>query len=384
MSRLARCAISILLGFNVVIFVAPLRAQTYENLHSFQRTDGKWPSVGVILDPEGNIFGLASWGGTYGFGSIYKLSAPSNGFSTINFFQGKDGAGAIGRLARSSSGDLFGTTLRGGEGTLGTVFEVKAGSSSIVSHNLAPTLGYPESGVVLDTSGNLYGTATLDGAYNEGGVFEISARGKYSLLHSFDPGSDGYGALSLVRDSAGTLYGANTYGGPYGAGSVFSLDTSGNFRVIHAFTNGSDGGIPDSGLMIDAQGNLYGTTGGGGGSAGLIFKLDSSGEETVLYAFDGVVGNGPLGPLVADEQGNLYGTTEGGGSYNFGTVFKLDTAGNLTVLHNFTDDGTDGFTPSGGLARDKSGNLYGTATYGGTGICSGPYRGCGTVFKITP
>jgi uncharacterized repeat protein (TIGR03803 family) len=236
----------------------------------------------------------------------------------------------------------------------------------------------------MDAAGNLFGTATLGGAFKNGGIFELSTSGKYSILHSFNATTDGYGSWGLVRDAAGTLYGTNTYGGPNGAGSVFSLDTSGNFRVIHAFTGGSDGDLPDAGLMIDTHGNLYGTTGGGGGSAGVIFEMDkSTGAETVLYSFDGVVGNGPEGPLVLDEQGNLYGTTVGGGVYNSGTVFRLDPAGNLTVLHNFGYF-PDGITPYAGLARDSSGSLYGTTFYGGTGTCGQEYYGCGVVFEITP
>ena len=137
--------------------------------------------------------------------------------------------------------------------------------------------------------------------------------------------------------------------------------------------------------MIDSQGNLYGTTSGSLGSCGLIFKFDSAGVETVLYAFNCVVGNGPNGPLVLDGQGNLYGTVLGGGvAYDSGIVFKLDREGKLTVLHSFFRNGGDGYSPYAGLVRDRSGNLYGTTYYGGTGRCGTEYTGCGVVFEIAP
>jgi uncharacterized repeat protein (TIGR03803 family) len=43
-------------------------------------------------------------------------------------------------------------------------------------------------------------------------------------------------------------------------------------------------------------------------------------------------------------------------------------------------DGADGANPTGGLAFDKTGNLYGTTSVGGTGCGS---QGCGTVFKLS-
>jgi len=53
----------------------------------------------------------------------------------------------------------------------------------------------------------------------------------------------------------------------------------------------------------------------------------------------------------------------------------------LTVLHTFTG-GTDGLSPSGGLIRDKYGNLYGTTYNGGDGGCLS--YGCGIIFKVKP
>ncbi len=49
------------------------------------------------------------------------------------------------------------------------------------------------------------------------------------------------------------------------------------------------------------------------------------------------------------------------------------------VLHTFT--GPDGYGPVGQLVRDSAGNLYGTASAGGSGICTGQ-SGCGAAFKL--
>jgi uncharacterized repeat protein (TIGR03803 family) len=105
--------------------------------------------------------------------------------------------------------------------------------------------------------------------------------------------------------------------------------------------------------------------------------------ETVLYSFTGKPdGANPVAGLAIDKSGNLYGTTTAGGSKGNGTVFKLAiptvTGGEWTeeVLYNF-GTGTDGTTPIAEVTFDATGNLYGTTSAGGS-------YGYGTVFQLTP
>ena len=101
---------------------------------------------------------------------------------------------------------------------------------------------------------------------------------------------------------------------------------------------------------------------------------------TVLVAFDYGNGETPGGTLARDSSGNLYGTTSGGGdgTHNDGTVFRVNPAGELAVLYNFS--GNDGEDPGFGVVLDSSGNLYGATA----GEVSGSEEGegvCG-VFKL--
>lgn len=106
---------------------------------------------------------------------------------------------------------------------------------------------------------------------------------------------------------------------------------------------------------------------------------------SVFYSFTGNGDGGyPLAGLVIDGSGNLYGTASWGGSITncstgCGTVFEIDSSGNDTTLYTFAG-GTDGAIPEAQLLMDSQGNLYGT-TYngGGSANCS---NGCGTVFKV--
>jgi len=108
----------------------------------------------------------------------------------------------------------------------------------------------------------------------------------------------------------------------------------------------------------------------------VVFKLNGNGKEKVLYSFTGGAdGADPQAGLVRDSSGNLYGTAFYGGAYGWGVVFKVDTTGAETVLYSFTG-GSDGGEPLAGLLRDSAGNLYGT-TYGGA-------YGWGVVFMLDP
>jgi uncharacterized repeat protein (TIGR03803 family) len=72
----------------------------------------------------------------------------------------------------------------------------------------------------------------------------------------------------------------------------------------------------------------------------------------------------PSGELAIDGGGHVYGTTQYGGANNKGTAFQL-TPGkgwNHNILYSFCSQANcaDGAQPQAGMIIDKSGNLYGT------------------------
>jgi uncharacterized repeat protein (TIGR03803 family) len=97
---------------------------------------------------------------------------------------------------------------------------------------------------------------------------------------------------------------------------------------------------------------------------------------SLVHSFSGGSDGGiPLAGFTIDGAGNLYGTASYGGSSGSGVVFKVNTRGEVRVLHNFTG-GTDGAKPEASLIMDVAGNLFGTTAAGGA-------AGAGTVFKVT-
>src|SRR5205085_852071 len=115
-----------------------------------------------------------------------------------------------------------------------------------------------------------------------------------------------------------------------------------------------------------------------------VFKLDVTGKKSVLHNFIEIDGWPTDGywpqDLRGDSAGNLYGVTYGGGA-SFGVVFKIDPNGIFTVLSDLPAGPTNGWGPTGALAKDSNGNLYGVTLYGGDLTCDADY-GCGVVFKV--
>jgi uncharacterized repeat protein (TIGR03803 family) len=111
----------------------------------------------------------------------------------------------------------------------------------------------------------------------------------------------------------------------------------------------------------------------------LLSATASATSESVLHNFTGGADGGyVLRSLVFDQSGNLYGTAYFGGTYGAGTVFELSPAQgswSLTVLYNFTG-GADGANPASPLIFDAAGNLYGTTDSGGA-------NSKGTVFELS-
>lgn len=261
--------------------------------------------------------------------------------------------------------------------------------TKITLHSFSgPDGAFPNAPLLLDASGNLYGSTYQGGAHARGTVFRLVPDGTETVLYSFRSAPDATGPNGgLIRDDQGNLYGTTRNNGGSLSGAVFQVTPDGKEKVLHAFTNSPDGKEPMTGLARDVDGNLYGTTYYGGDlprsfGHGIVFRLTPDGAETVLYTFTGGIdGSHPNSTLIRDGGGNLYGTTFNGGAFGFGTVFVVAPDGTERVLHSFTGE-ADGAYPAGGLLRDGSGNLYGTATYGANPACANG-SGCGIVFKLT-
>ena len=338
--------------------------------------------------------------------AVFALSLATATAATTNVifsFEEGEGEYADTDLETDSAGNIYGTTVLGGDFGGGTVFQLSPTANGWV-HTVLYSFtggadgGEPYKGVTIDREGNLYGTAVTGGSGScEGGcgvAYKLTNSGgawTQTVIHAFTGGDDGSGpGARLTVDQSGNVYGMAPTGGAFGSGTIYKIHQvhggAWTLRVIHAFTGGADGGTGSAGRMILRNGHLYGaaTTGGTYGS-GVVFELTPRGvgewDFRTLYSFrgqpDGVF---PYGALLFDASGNIYGTTYYGGTNGIGAVYKLSRRPlgewNENVLYSFQDDGADGNSPISNLVFDGAGNLYGTTSEGGLGS--------GTIFKLSP
>jgi uncharacterized repeat protein (TIGR03803 family) len=402
--RTANATLTLAINLTLLALATPsLLGQTFTVLYSFTGNNdtGANPYAALIRDQAGNLYGTTlRSSSTIANGTVFKLDAA--GAPTILHIFGSrgDGTKPYAGLLRDNWGNLYGMTPygEGRKAANGVVYRIDTTGKETLLHRFTGGNdgGNPRGGLIRDDAGNLYGGTRLGGTHGCGVVFKIK-NSVGTVLYSFtgsEVNNDGCSlAGDLVRDEvSGNLYGTTSFGGNLpSCGTVFKLDTGGNETILHAFncSGATDGSEPQAGLILDSVGYLYGTTMNSSPTgAGTVFKIDTAGSSySILYTFSGGADGGtPLGPVIVDNAGNLYGTTRYGGNLSCnaplgcGVVFKLDSKGSETVLHAFSF-GADGALPSGGLARDGVGNLYGTAPRGGSTACP---SGCGVVFKITP
>jgi uncharacterized repeat protein (TIGR03803 family) len=249
----------------------------------------------------------------------------------------------------------------------------------------------PEAEPIVDAEGNLYGTTPSGGSNHTfcnlgcGTVFKVTASGVLSVLHYFQAPPDGVNPqTSLFRDAAGNLYGSTVEGGAVGCGTIFKITPANVETVLYSFTCGADGSEPSS-VVVDSSGDIYGTS-QTASLAGLVFKLNASNTFSVLYSFcsaaDCADGELPSGGLTRDKKGNLYGATAFGGAFQGGTLFKVTPTGVETVLHSFGGEPGDGAEPYYNLVHNATGTLYGVTVLGGANdpLDEGPG---GTLFAIS-
>lgn len=434
LSRAISGVASIALAMAIVLaltmaWIPAAQAQTFTVIHTFSWLEGSFPATGLTIDAAGNLYGTTAQGGANNSGTVFELSNGGSGWvlNTLYSFTWGSSGGAVpqGRVTVAQDGSVYGTAIYGGIGECfehygcGTVFHLtRSGQSPETDWNLTVLHSFsgksdganPQGDLTFDESGSIYGIAGGGGSpggdclwgtpYSCGTVYKLTPSSDSwlaSVLHYFHVDVAGYGSVDgasprggVIFDRSGNLYGVTLQGGRYGGGTEYQLSPSGSGwteQILHGVGLG-----PSGGLIMDASGNLYGTTSNGGkNNGGTVFELTAAkGSWTYTTIFRSFPVNGtdcsqgwcgPQAKLVMDTAGNLYGTTQGGGAYGAGTVFKLTRASVgwvYTSLHDFTGQGgSDGAFPVSSLIFDANGNLYGTASEGGTG-------NNGTVFEITP
>lgn len=102
-------------------------------------------------------------------------------------------------------------------------------------------------------------------------------------------------------------------------------------------------------------------------------------------------GGYPTGHLAADGQGNVYGTTNGGQVQGAGTIWKYSPSSGLTTLffsgpiyvYTSGNGSVVGAAVGSGVSLDSQGNLWSSTLGGGIGFQNGGNAGNGTLYELT-
>jgi len=368
---------------------------TFNTLVNFYRpTTGAYPLGSLVQGPDGNLYGTTSQGGTYDFGTVFRIT-PSGRLTTLYNFCSQsgcpDGNGPGAGLVQATDGNLYGTTTFGGAHDAGTVFKISLSGALTTLYNFCAQPGcadgeFPLAGVIQASDGNFYGTTEEGGASSfYGTVFKITPSGSLTTLYSFcaqpNCADGGIPFAGVIQATDGNLYGTTESGGDFSEGTVFKITPTGTLSVLYSFCaqpKCTDGARPYVGVTQGSDGNLYGTTYSGGASdLGTVFKISPGPELSVLHSFcttDCDDGQSPDASLIQGIDGNFYGSTASGGIHSRGTLFEITPSGALTTLHSF--DYTHGSSPEAALVEATDGTFYGTAQNGGAHFF-------GTVFSLS-
>jgi uncharacterized repeat protein (TIGR03803 family) len=388
---------AILLLTCVLISITGAGAATYKTLYSFNQDASYWPFANLVIDQNGNLYGVAAYGMETS-GTIFQLTPSPAGwsYSILHQFQLRDpnGEEPLGGLVIDEAGTLYGTasfTSDGGSGC-GSIFKLSPSDGFAVVHFFSGIDGCSPQANLNYRQGSLWGTTVAGGSEGQGTVFSIATSGGAIDSYSFEKtrGASPLGGVNRWN------YGTTNSGGRSGRGNIYRLDPVKRLVSTYSFTvDGPAGYSPRGDLLAMYIGKvrmMYGTaSSGGSGGGGTVYQLREREEGSeqwqmrMLHSFSGADGGNPLAGLVADAVGNLYGTTSQGGDWNCGTVFKLspgkNTTWNYKVVYSFHSDHNlgqfDGCHPSSGLVLDSAGNLYGTTLSGGD-------WDLGAVYQIAP
>lgn len=228
------------------VFRINIDGSGFTNLHTFTGGDGANPVARLLLSGS-TLYGTTQQGGATGNGTLFSLNTNGTGFTNFHHFSTTTGPALVNTDGASPQGPLFlagntlyGTASSGGMFGFGTVFSLNTdGSGFNTIHSFSPTSGanqanqdggFPIGGVILSDD-TLYATAQVGGSGGAGTVFSVKTNGNsffplynFSPIPAFNtPNSDGAYPLASLVLFGSTLYGTANSGGPSGYGSVFGV-----------------------------------------------------------------------------------------------------------------------------------------------------------------
>jgi uncharacterized repeat protein (TIGR03803 family) len=289
-------------------------------------TDGATPLGRLAIGPDANLYGTTQVGGIYNglynSGTVFRVSL-SGAYEIVHIFSGAagtgDGENPAAGLTLASDGNFYGTTEFGGSSGFGTVFRMNLAGTVTILQSFAqydPNGAQPLGALVQASDGNLYGTCYSGGANNMGTLFRISTAGVFKKIYDFDGTVGSDPKAGVIQASDGNLYGA-AWMSAQSLGSIYQVTLNGVATLEANFNpNGPTGYEPVDALVQGSDGSLYVTapSGGGTNSNGVpdqgtidVFKAGLAPPKPGILGF--VPASGKVGAKVTLGLGPYVGAT---------------------------------------------------------------------------
>ncbi len=180
----------------------------------------------LLLASNGYMYGVTYAGGTFGDGTVFRMTTGGAIHTEYNFTGGTDGSCPASDLFQGSDGNLYGT-ITGYCGSSGAVFQFNPKTKALVGmHSFAgPEGAVPKAGLAAGPAGYLLGVTSQGGANGNGTAFEIGMTNPFPFtkLADFLPGDSSGAVSTLLLNTDGAYYGLAYSGGGYGQGYVYKL-----------------------------------------------------------------------------------------------------------------------------------------------------------------
>ena len=374
--RLSATVVSLLLCLSAD---ATAQEPTITTLHTFAvgTGEGTRPPEGLVEARDGSFYGVTGSGGAAGFGTIFRMTADGT-TTTVHSFEAE--SGYYSALIEGRDRNLYGTASHGFSTGGGIVFRVTPEGVFTVLHTFdfsgAPDSRPPLSGILQATDGDLYGTTLYGGDGDLGTIFKMSLDGSLTTVHSF-MGPDGLAPIGILQSADGNFYGITRRGGSTwvggtietGPGTFFRMTQEGAFTATDAPFLGI---FALSNLVEGVDGNFYGAASALGfpdfdRNLGLIYRVTPSGVFKEMARFNGFNVPALRVSLLRASDTNFYGTAQefcpsdlGGPICHLDTsYFRMDLEGHVEFLKVFRG-GARLTGQLSALIEARDGNLYGT------------------------
>lgn len=194
-------------------------------------------------------------------------------------FAGTNGADPAAALTPAGNGLFYGTTIRGGDNNVGSIFEFDSSGGGSITPKASfdgANGANPESALTPAGNGLFYGTTVLGGSNGVGSIFEFDplGGGSFTLIASFDGANGAQPYATLTPAGNGRFYGTAAFGGDTGFGTIFEFDPSGGGSITLKASFNTEG-VPSGELLQTINGIFYGITSNGGDlGIGTIYEFD--------------------------------------------------------------------------------------------------------------